>query len=204
VLFHPDATSLCRAVQVSRTWRAHADDDVLWHGIYEQHIGTRCHKYGWGLPVLEKRRTVFCINSFAPASPAPSGTASPPSLSTAPLLAKRAAEVHPHDHDEDHHQAKRLQAAPSEPSQPCASASTSTSPNAIAGPSSRPTSPADPATTLGNLNATLEGRVLRAPDDQAQLVPRRLQARHQRDGPHAARVGLAHGPLRAHARGSHG
>jgi F-box/WD-40 domain protein MET30 len=51
VLFHFDVTSLCRVVQVSRAWTL-ADDDVLWHGIREQHIGTPCHKYGWGLPVL--------------------------------------------------------------------------------------------------------------------------------------------------------
>jgi F-box/WD-40 domain protein MET30 len=43
VLSHHNARSLCRAVQVSRAWRARADDDVLWHCICEQHIGTRCH-----------------------------------------------------------------------------------------------------------------------------------------------------------------
>jgi F-box/WD-40 domain protein MET30 len=144
VLSHLDATSLCRAAQVSRAWRALADDDVLWRGICEQHIGTRCHKCGWGLPVLEKRRTVFRINSFAPASPAPSGTASPPPPSTTPLPAKRAAEMHLQDHDDHHHHAKRARIAPSELSQPCASASTSTSTNAIAGPSSGPASPAHP------------------------------------------------------------
>jgi F-box/WD-40 domain protein MET30 len=63
-----DATSLCRAAQVSRAWRALADDDVLWRGICEQHIGQKCRKCGWGLPVLERRRTVFRIPSFAPSS----------------------------------------------------------------------------------------------------------------------------------------
>ncbi|KIY67692.1 WD40 repeat-like protein [Cylindrobasidium torrendii FP15055 ss-10] len=51
-----DATSLCRAAQVSKRWRCLADDDVLWRGICEQHIGQRCKKCGWSLPVLEKKR----------------------------------------------------------------------------------------------------------------------------------------------------
>ncbi|KAI0702323.1 hypothetical protein BC835DRAFT_1404390 [Cytidiella melzeri] len=56
ILGHLDATSLCRAAQVSRKWKTLADDDILWRGICEQHIGQKCLKCGWGLPILEKRR----------------------------------------------------------------------------------------------------------------------------------------------------
>ncbi|KAJ7098156.1 WD40-repeat-containing domain protein [Mycena belliarum] len=56
ILGHLDATSLCRAAQVTKKWRALADDDILWRGICEQHIGQKCHKCGWGLPILEKKR----------------------------------------------------------------------------------------------------------------------------------------------------
>ncbi|KAJ8587837.1 hypothetical protein M405DRAFT_820790 [Rhizopogon salebrosus TDB-379] len=38
VLAHIDATSLCRAAQVSKRWKALADDDI-WRGICEQYIG---------------------------------------------------------------------------------------------------------------------------------------------------------------------
>ncbi len=38
VLTYLDATSLCRAAQVTKHWRSLADDDVLWRGICEQHI----------------------------------------------------------------------------------------------------------------------------------------------------------------------
>ncbi|KIK63872.1 hypothetical protein GYMLUDRAFT_162248 [Collybiopsis luxurians FD-317 M1] len=57
ILGHLDATSLCRAAQVTKKWKSLADDDILWRGICEQHIGQKCHKCGWGLPVLEKKRT---------------------------------------------------------------------------------------------------------------------------------------------------
>ncbi|KAG6833187.1 hypothetical protein H0H87_010249 [Tephrocybe sp. NHM501043] len=56
ILGYLDATSLCRAAQVTKRWKALADDDILWRGICEQHIGQKCHKCGWGLPVLEKKR----------------------------------------------------------------------------------------------------------------------------------------------------
>ncbi|KAK0228318.1 F-box/WD repeat-containing protein pof1 [Armillaria fumosa] len=57
VLSYLDATSLCRAAQVTKHWRSLADDDVLWRGICEQHIGQKCRKCGWALPILEKKRT---------------------------------------------------------------------------------------------------------------------------------------------------
>ena len=69
VLGHLDATSLCRAAQVSRLWKSLADDDILWRGICEQHIGQKCLKCGWGLPILEKRRAVRFPSPPSSASP---------------------------------------------------------------------------------------------------------------------------------------
>lgn len=59
ILGYLDATSLCRAAQVARRWRCLADDNILWRGICEQHIGQTCHKCGWGLPILEKKRRIY-------------------------------------------------------------------------------------------------------------------------------------------------
>jgi F-box/WD-40 domain protein MET30 len=59
VLGYLDATSLCRAAQVTKKWKSLADDDILWRGICEQHIGQKCHKCGWGLPVLEKKKRIY-------------------------------------------------------------------------------------------------------------------------------------------------
>ncbi|KAG1903968.1 WD40 repeat-like protein [Suillus fuscotomentosus] len=71
VLAYLDATSLCRAAQVSKQWKSLADDDVLWRGICEQHIGQKCLKCGWGLPILERKRAVR-TNSASPSSSPPS------------------------------------------------------------------------------------------------------------------------------------
>ncbi|KAH7930893.1 WD40 repeat-like protein [Leucogyrophana mollusca] len=71
ILAHLDATSLCRAAQVSRQWRSLADDDILWRGICEQHIGQKCLKCGWGLPILEKKRTTVQRSAASPAPPSP-------------------------------------------------------------------------------------------------------------------------------------
>lgn len=68
ILGYLDAISLCRAAQVNKSWSLLADDDVLWRGICEQHIGQKCHKCGWGLPMLERRRKIK-----APLSPPPEG-----------------------------------------------------------------------------------------------------------------------------------
>lgn len=65
ILAYLDATSLCRAAQVSKHWRSLADDDILWREICQQHIGQKCLKCGWGLPILERRRQV----RPSPASP---------------------------------------------------------------------------------------------------------------------------------------
>ncbi|KAI9792159.1 MAG: hypothetical protein M1816_002699 [Peltula sp. TS41687] len=56
ILCYLDTTSLCKAAQVSRTWRSLADDDVVWHRMCEQHIDRKCVKCGWGLPLLERKR----------------------------------------------------------------------------------------------------------------------------------------------------
>lgn len=56
ILGYLDATSLCRAAQVTKRWKTLADDNVVWRSICEQHIGQKCHKCGWGLPILEKKR----------------------------------------------------------------------------------------------------------------------------------------------------
>ena len=73
VLAYLDATSLCRAAQVSRHWKSLADDNLLWREICAQHIGTKCEKCGWGLPVLKKRRLV--IPHSVPSSPSPLASA---------------------------------------------------------------------------------------------------------------------------------
>jgi F-box and WD-40 domain protein MET30 len=56
ILTYLDTASLCRAAQVSRSWRCLADDDVVWHRMCEQHIHRKCTKCGWGLPLLERKR----------------------------------------------------------------------------------------------------------------------------------------------------
>ncbi|KAJ2486725.1 ubiquitin-binding SDF ubiquitin ligase complex subunit met30 [Coemansia sp. RSA 2320] len=54
ILSYLDARSLCQATQVSRTWAALANDDILWHRMCAQHIDKVCKKCGWGLPLLDK------------------------------------------------------------------------------------------------------------------------------------------------------
>ncbi|KAJ8489144.1 hypothetical protein ONZ51_g3141 [Trametes cubensis] len=88
ILGYLDATSLCRAAQVSRQWKSLADDDILWRGICEQHIGQKCLKCGWGLPILEKRRAVPL-----PASPSPSPHL--PTLAPSQSRMKRRHEAEP-------------------------------------------------------------------------------------------------------------
>ena len=56
ILRHLDTTSLCKAAQVSRRWRALADSDQVWFRMCEQHINQKCTKCGWGLPLLERKR----------------------------------------------------------------------------------------------------------------------------------------------------
>ncbi|KAF4576871.1 WD40 repeat-like protein [Pleurotus pulmonarius] len=66
ILGHLDATSLCRAAQVSKRWKSLADDNILWRGICEQHIGQKCRHCGWGLPILEKKRKYHRMLSDSP------------------------------------------------------------------------------------------------------------------------------------------
>lgn len=56
ILSHLDASSLCKAAQVSKRWAELANDDVVWHRMCEQHIDRKCTKCGWGLPLLERKR----------------------------------------------------------------------------------------------------------------------------------------------------
>ncbi|KAG0255269.1 hypothetical protein DFQ27_006327 [Actinomortierella ambigua] len=56
ILSYLDATSLCAAAQVCKSWKKLADDDVVWHRMCEQHIGLKCTKCGWGLPLLDKKK----------------------------------------------------------------------------------------------------------------------------------------------------
>ncbi|KAJ2930097.1 hypothetical protein H1R20_g7039, partial [Candolleomyces eurysporus] len=97
ILGHLDATSLCRAAQVSGRWKNLADDDTLWRGICEQHIGQKCHKCGWGLPILEKKRICYRRPSASPNPPAnlplPSPcTPDPSSSSSSTASLKRNAD----------------------------------------------------------------------------------------------------------------
>jgi F-box and WD-40 domain protein MET30 len=76
VLAYLDATSLCRAAQVSRHWKSLADDNLLWREICAQHIGTKCEKCGWGLPVLKRRRLVIPHSVSSSPSPLAGATSS--------------------------------------------------------------------------------------------------------------------------------
>ena len=93
VLTYLDATSLCRAAQVSKKWKSLADDDILWRGICEQHIGQKCPKCGWGLPRLEKKKKPFRVT--CPASPG--YTSPPPSSSSLSRPGKRPSDDPPDD-----------------------------------------------------------------------------------------------------------
>ena len=57
ILSYLDAISLCHAAQVSKSWKYMADDDVVWHKLCEQHIDKKCYKCGWGLPLLEQKKS---------------------------------------------------------------------------------------------------------------------------------------------------
>jgi F-box/WD-40 domain protein MET30 len=63
ILGYLDGTSLCRAAQVSKRWKALGDDNVLWKGICEQHIGQRCLKCGVHLPIL---KNAYRLRSTSP------------------------------------------------------------------------------------------------------------------------------------------
>ena len=56
ILCYLDCASLCNAAQVSKTWKALADDDRVWHHMCEQHIDRKCPNCGWGLPLMHMKR----------------------------------------------------------------------------------------------------------------------------------------------------
>lgn len=95
-----DATSLCRASQVSKLWRRLADDDALWKGICEQHIGRQCHKCGWGLPVLEKKR--YRPGGSSPA-PGPPFTSSKRPLEDDDTISRPTKRLRSEREHHDHH-----------------------------------------------------------------------------------------------------
>lgn len=88
-----DAMSLGRAAQVSKNWKALADDDLLWRTMCEQHIARKCEKCGWGLPLLEKRR-----KQISSASSAASSGSAAPSTSAAVSQAQLRYENSQHNH----------------------------------------------------------------------------------------------------------
>jgi F-box/WD-40 domain protein MET30 len=68
VLGYLDAMSLGKAAQVSKDWKALADDDLLWRRMCGQHIDRKCEKCGWGLPLLERKRLKVELKDRSPAA----------------------------------------------------------------------------------------------------------------------------------------
>ncbi|WWC63983.1 uncharacterized protein I303_106589 [Kwoniella dejecticola CBS 10117] len=90
ILGYLDAFSLGRAAQVSKSWKALADDDLLWRRMCGQHIDRKCEKCGWGLPLLERKRLRVELKDRSPAT----------------------LVEHDHKHD-DHHDHSHSHAGPS-------------------------------------------------------------------------------------------
>lgn len=78
ILSYLDATSLCRAAQVTRRWKMLADDDILWRVICEQHIGQLCTVCGWRLPVLDNNHAYRSRSTSPPLDGSPSSSPPPP------------------------------------------------------------------------------------------------------------------------------
>ncbi|EAU88129.2 F-box/WD repeat-containing protein pof1 [Coprinopsis cinerea okayama7 len=145
ILSYLDATSLCRAAQVSTRWRALADDNVLWRAICEQHIGQKCHKCGWGLPVLEKKRAL-CYrstpsNSHSPVS-SPSislpSTSTPASTSTDPTTSRKRPAADSSDLLSPPVKRQRSDEASSSQTQESVNSLTNTAPTPLPAPTLRP------------------------------------------------------------------
>ena len=68
ILGYLDAISLGRAAQVSTTWKALADDDLVWRRLCGQHIDRKCEQCGWGLPLLERKRLKVELKDRSPAA----------------------------------------------------------------------------------------------------------------------------------------
>lgn len=96
IFFYLDAKSLCHAAQVSHNWKTLADDDALWHRMCEQHIDKKCTKCGWGLPLLNKRRTATTIKRpLIEPSDAPLRTACGPSSIPRNAVEQEVVVEHP-------------------------------------------------------------------------------------------------------------
>lgn len=52
ILSYLDAVSLCHCAQVSKRWKELSDDDFVWKDMCERHIGGKCQRCGWGLPLM--------------------------------------------------------------------------------------------------------------------------------------------------------
>ncbi|WWC91153.1 uncharacterized protein L201_006094 [Kwoniella dendrophila CBS 6074] len=85
ILGYLDAFSLGRAAQVSKSWKALADDDLLWRRMCGQHIDRKCEKCGWGLPLLERKRLRVELKDRSPAT-----------------LVEHDHTHHHYDHDHNH------------------------------------------------------------------------------------------------------
>lgn len=93
-----DAMSLGRAAQVSKSWKALADDDLLWRTMCEQHIARKCEKCGWGLPLLEKRRKQISSSASVATSSSSAPSSSAMAASTSVAQAQLRYENSQHNH----------------------------------------------------------------------------------------------------------
>ncbi|KAL2913041.1 hypothetical protein HK105_207496 [Polyrhizophydium stewartii] len=88
ILRYLDGKSLCHSAQVSRKWRAVADDDAIWHRMCTQHIDKKCTKCGWGLPLMHT-----AVKRPAPVEPAAASTASAAGEASSPAAALAAGSA---------------------------------------------------------------------------------------------------------------
>ncbi|RKP35926.1 quinon protein alcohol dehydrogenase-like superfamily [Dimargaris cristalligena] len=95
ILSYLDATTLCRAAQVSKTWQEMADDDRLWHHMCEQHIDRKCTSCGWGLPPLAKKRRRCEVTDHELIRTNQTGQGGDETMGNGPTLALEPAVVPP-------------------------------------------------------------------------------------------------------------
>ncbi|KAF9437461.1 hypothetical protein BGZ76_000611 [Entomortierella beljakovae] len=118
ILSYLDATSLCHAAQVCKSWKRLADDDVVWHRMCEQHIGLKCTKCGWGLPLLEKKKArAKRLES--------TGQQRQISFNGASQSNGLESDHEDHDHDQNHRPSHSNNHPPSHPSPPTSTSSLS-------------------------------------------------------------------------------
>ncbi|KAG8894118.1 hypothetical protein FRB99_001498, partial [Tulasnella sp. 403] len=159
ILGYLDAKTLTRAAQVSRHWRTLADDDILWRNMCEQHVGRKCQKCGWGLPVLERRPASgenSPVGAGASASDHPDGGESHHHKRT-------AMEISDGEYSDDEHirSPKRRRHDPSpppehEPTPPPAEPSPSPSPEPSPPPPVAPPPPPPPPQARAERSASYE------------------------------------------------